>query len=253
MTGKKIDKHTLQVIIPIVTTQVLPDVKREVSHVLAPDFEARYHNVDSGTCFIESRYAEFLNTQAIIELAKQAEKDGCAGIFVDCFGSPGVSVVRELVNIPVVGGFDGAVLMASAIAQRFSIVTVLPAVCPMLEEQARALGITQNLASIRNVEMPVKDLKDKNKLIAHLLKESEIAIRQEGAQAIVLGCTGMVDVVDAVKAQLQEKGLPAPVIDPSYAAISLLQSLVRCGLSQSPLCYFPSHAKLVTDPSACSL
>ena len=123
----------------------------------------------------------------------------------------------------------------------------------MLEEQARALGITDNLASIRNVGMPVKDLKDRDKLIRHLVAESEQAITQQGAQAIILGCTGMVDVVDAVRDKLQSKGLPAPVIDPSYAAITLLQSLVRCGLSQSPLCYYPSQAKLVTHPDQCSL
>ena len=252
-TASHTDKKTIQVIIPIVTTQVLPDVKLEVEQVLAPDFTARYTNVKRGTCFIESRYAEFLNTADIIEIAREAERDGCAAIFVDCFGSPGVSILRELVNIPGVGGFDGAVLMASSIAQRFSIVTVLPEVCPMLEEQARALGITDNLASIRNVGMPVKDLKDRDKLIRHLVAESEQAITQQGAQAIILGCTGMVDVVDAVRDKLQSKGLPAPVIDPSYAAITLLQSLVRCGLSQSPLCYYPSQAKLVTHPDQCSL
>ncbi len=246
------DKKVIQVIIPIVTTQVLPDVRNEVEQVLAPDFSAQYQNVQRGTCFIESRYAEYLNTAAIIEIAQQAELAGCAGIFVDCFGSPGVSIVRELVRIPVVGGFDGAVLMASSIAQRFSIVTVLPEVCPMLEEQARALGISDNLASIRNVNMPVKDLKHRHTLIEHLVRESEVAITTQGAQAIILGCTGMVGVVDAVRSALQQKGLPAPIIDPSHAAITLLQSLIRCGLSQSPLCFYPSQAKPVSHPDQCA-
>ncbi len=70
-TNKKI-----MVIIPIVTTQVLEDVKNEVGHVLAPDFTAEYANVKQGTCFIESRYAEFLNTADIIRLSKEAEKNG---------------------------------------------------------------------------------------------------------------------------------------------------------------------------------
>jgi Asp/Glu/hydantoin racemase len=61
----------------------------------------------------------------------------------------------------------------------------------------------------------------------------------------------MVDVVDAVAQALKDAGLPAPVIDPSYAAITLLQSLIRCGLSQSRLSYYASTAKLVTDPKVC--
>lgn len=241
------------VIIPIVNTQVLGDVQNEVGHVLAPDFQAVYQNVSQGTCVIESRYAEFLNTADIISLSKQAQTDGFDGIYVDCFGSPGVSVVRELVDIPVVGGFDGAVLMAMSIAQKFSIITVVPSVVPMLESQARDLGIAASVASIRDVNMPVQDLGNKAKLIAHLLEQSKIAIQQDGAQAIVLGCTGMVDVVDAVAEGLKQANLPAPVIDPSYASVCLLQSLIRCGVSQSRLCYYASDAKFVTDPSQCAV
>lgn len=239
------------VIIPIVPTQVVPEVKQEVEQVLAPDFTADYVNVSEGTCFIESRYAEYLNTGEIIRLSKEAEANGYAGIFVDCFGSPGVSIVRELVDIPVVGGFEGAVLMAAAIAQKFSIVTVVPSVDSMLDSQARDLGITDNLASIRNVDIPVKDLSDKKKLTAALIEQSKQAIMVDGAQAIVLGCTGMLDVVTAVAEGLKAANLPAPVIDPTFAAICSLQSLIRCGVSQSRLTYYKSDAKFVTDPTQC--
>ena len=150
MASTSVNKKIL-ILIPIVPTQVVPEVKQEVDQVLAPDFTADYVNVKEGTCTIESLYAEYLNTGEIIRLSKEAEKNGYDGIFVDCFGSPGVSVVRELVDIPVVGGFDGAVLMANSIAQKFSIVTVVPSVDSMLESEARDLGITGNLASIRNV------------------------------------------------------------------------------------------------------
>jgi len=247
------NKKKILVLIPIVPTQVVGEVKKEVEQVLAPDFSAEYVNVKQGTCFIESRYAEYLNTADIISLSQTAEKNGFDGIFVDCFGSPGVSVVRELVDIPVLGGFDGAVLMASAIAQKFSIVTVVPSVDSMLESQARDLGICDNLASIRNVDIPVKDLSDKKKLIAHLLEQSKQAINEDGAEAIVLGCTGMLDVVEAVAEGLNKMKLPAPVIDPTFAAVCTLQSLVRCGLSQSRLTYYKSEAKFVTDPSQCSM
>ena len=194
-----------------------------------------------------------------IECAQRAIKCGTAESALGCFVQydlpwGGLQACYDLVlwlSCNVVGGFDGAVLMASSISQKFSIVTVVPSVVPMLASQARDLGISGNLASIRNVNMPVQDLGDKTKLIAHLLEQSKLAIQNDGAQAIVLGCTGMVDVVDAVSQELKLAGLPAPVIDPSYAAITLLQSLIRCGLSQSRLTYYASTAKLVTDPNSC--
>jgi len=250
MASPSVNKKIL-VIIPIVGTQFNEGIKSEVEHVLAPDFTADYANTTKGTCFIESRYAEFLNTESIISLSQEAEKNGYDGIFVDCFGSPGVSIVRELVNIPVLGGFDSGVLMASSISQKFSIITVVPNVIPLIEDEIRDIGLSQNIASIRDVQMPVQDLGNKTKLIAHLFKQSKAAIEEDGAEAIVLGCTGMIDVVDAVAAELEKANLPAPVIDPSYAAITMLQSLIRCGLSQSRLTYYKSNAKLVTDPSQC--
>ena len=70
------DPKKILVIIPIVNTQVLGDVQNEVGHVLAPDFQAVYQNVSQGTCVIESRYAEFLNTADIISLSKTAQDDG---------------------------------------------------------------------------------------------------------------------------------------------------------------------------------
>ncbi len=248
---EKTDKKKILVIIPIVNTQFNEGIQKEVEHVLAPDFEAHYANTQQGTCFIESRYAEFLNTKDIISLSQKAEKDGYDGVFVDCFGSPGVSIVRELVSIPVVGGFDGAVLMASLIAQKFSIVTVVPNVVPLIEDEIRTLGITGNVASVRDVQMPVQDLGNKEKLIEHLFEQSKLAVHQDGAAAIVLGCTGMLDVVDAVSQKLTAAKIPAPVVDPSYAAITMLQSLIRCGLSQSRLTYYPPTEKFVTHPSQC--
>jgi len=241
------------VIIPVVATKFNAAIKKEVEKVLAPDFVAEYKNVKEGTCFIESRYAEYLNTADIISLSQDAEKNGFDGVFVDCAGSPGVSIARELVDIPVVGGFDGAALMALSVAHKFSIVTVLPNVIAMLESEARDLGITDNLASIRHVDMPVQDLTDQDKLIEHLLIQSIKAIKEDGAEAIILGCTAMVGVVDVVAKGLQEANLSVPVIDPTYAAICSLQSLIRCGVSQSRLTYHRSGAKLVTDSRQCQV
>ncbi|MGD9824206.1 hypothetical protein, partial [Desulfobacter sp.] len=64
--------------------------------------------------------------------------------------------------------------------------------------------------------------------------------------AIVLGCTGMLGVANGLARILKEKGKPAPVIDPTTTAVTLLQSLIRNGLSQSRLTYFkPEEQKVL--------
>ena len=228
----------IQIIVPLANSQFNQEVRAEAQTVAAPDTEIDVVNLDEGPQSIESRYAEFLATGDIINKAQKAQADGFDGIFVDCFGEPGVSVVRELVDIPVVGGFDPAVLTATLICQKFSIITVVNSVNSMLEDLARDLGIINNVASIRDVDIPVLELQDKEKLKQALIDQSQKAIDRDGAQAIVLGCTGMLDVAKEVERILAELGKPAPVIDPTTAAITSLQSLIRCQLSQSRLTYY---------------
>ena len=239
-------KYKLLVIIPIVTKQFNEALKKEISVVQASDFQIDYMNLSSGTNFIESRYAEFLDTASIVEIAKQAQEDGYDAIFITCFGEPGVSVVRELVEIPVIGGFLSSAMTSNVLSHKFSIVTVVPDVIPMLRELARTLGVEENLTSIREIDVPVPELGNITLVEEKLLDQSLAAIQIEGAQAIVMGCTGMLGVREYVEAQIQEQlqlANPVPVISPNQHSVAYLQSMVRMGLTHSRLAFFKSNAK----------
>lgn len=234
----------LRVIIPITDTQFNESVREEVGSVAAPDVAVSYVNIAHGPASIESRYAELLASPGILARAEEAQREGIDGLFIDCFGEPGVSVVREKVDIPTVGGFEPAALTACLIARRFSVITVLQNVVPMIETLAKDLGVTSSLVSVREVDIPVSDLGDRKKLEEKLFEEAQRAIDQDGAEAIVLGCTGMLEVARSLGRLLKVKGKPAPVIDPTTAAITMLEGLVRNKLSQSRLTYFsPPKAK----------
>ena len=67
------------------------------------------------------------------------------------------------------------------------------------------------------------------------------ALREHGAEAIVLGCAGMTGLAAALSKQC---GLP--VIDGVAAAVTLAQALVRLGLKTSKLGgYAPSLPKAI--------
>ena len=238
--------YKILVIIPIVTTKFNEALKKEISVVQASDFQIDYMNLSHGTNFIESRYAEFLDTDSIINIAKQAEKDGYDAVFVTCFGEPGVSIVRELVTIPVIGGFLSSAMTSNVISEKFSIVTVIPEVVPMLRELARTLGVEERLASIRVIDVPVPDLGNIT-LVEEKLKEQSIAaIQNDGARAILMGCTGMLGVREYVEQQIQDAlklDEPVPVISPNQHAVGYLQSMVRMGLTHSRMAFYESHAQ----------
>ena len=69
------------------------------------------------------------------------------------------------------------------------------------------------------------------------MKHSEAAVIQDGAEAIVLGCTGMLGLAQILEKQLRERGLPVPVVDPTASAIGYLELLIRSGVTQSLLTY----------------
>ena len=66
-----------------------------------------------------------------------------------------------------------------------------------------------------------------------------MAVEADGAQAIVLGCTGMM----AMRNSLEER-LGVPVIEPYSAAVQFAASLVRMKLRQSRLSYIKGGQKV---------
>ncbi|KKK91382.1 hypothetical protein LCGC14_2713540, partial [marine sediment metagenome] len=80
--------------------------------------------------------------------------------------------------------------------------------------------------------VPVLDLQDEKKAFKAILEEAKIAIKEDGAEVIVLGCTGM----SSLTGKLQ-KELDVPVIDPAAASLKLAEIYVSMGLTTSKIAY----------------
>jgi hypothetical protein len=74
-------------------------------------------------------------------------------------------------------------------------------------------GLKDRVSSLRYVSIPVLDLAGIDKLIAALISESKQAIDADGAGVIVLGCTAMVGVKEAVEKGLKADGYNVTVIE----------------------------------------
>jgi allantoin racemase len=124
---------------------------------------------------------------------------------------------------------------------------VLDAVVPLLEDLAATYGLSSKLRSVRSVDIPVLELDDHDRLVAALAEESIRAIEDDGAHAIVFGCTGMLGCADGLRATLAERGYPGiPVIDPVIAAFKIAEALVDLGLTPSQRTYpTPRQKELV--------
>jgi len=236
-------KKKILMIIPINTTMYNEIAQSYVDHVLAPDFSIDIMNIDKGTPDIQSRWARSENAPHVADLVLK-HHEGYDGIFISDFDNAGVGPVREIVRIPVVGGFGPQALVALELAQTFSIVTILDAMRSLDRSHARDYGISQNLVSVRAINLGVEQLGDIELVRDHLYNESLAAIRHDGAQAILVGCTGIMDAAKNVSERLAKDGFPGIVMDPNLIGISFLQMLIRCGLSHSRMAYgFPPNLR----------
>jgi allantoin racemase len=129
------------------------------------------------------------------------------------------------------------------LADKISVVTVLKNVIPMIRANIVKAGIQERVASVRVVNIPVLELSDFEKLINAIYEESKKAIEQDGAEAIVLGCTGMAGAAEAIREKLLVDGYDVPVVDPTLAAVKLLEVYGQLGLKPSRLTYMPIRDK----------
>ena len=209
------------------------------------DYIGKYLNADTvvdvdvipeGQYSIESEYDEAINAPQVVRLCKKAAEEGYDGIYVDCFGDPGVRAARECVSIPVFGGFEPAMLMALGLGDKVGIVTVLQNVIPLIEGNIVNAHLDGRTTKVRAVNMPVADLANTVKLIENLVPECIKSI-EDGAAVIVLGCTGMIDVSENVQARLLAEGFDVPVVEAAQAALNTVEMYAKMKLRHSDLTY----------------
>ncbi|MGN6229837.1 MAG: aspartate/glutamate racemase family protein [Trinickia sp.] len=175
---------------------------------------------------IESWYDESLALPGLLAEVASGEREGVDGYVIACFGDPGLYAARELAGGPVVGIAEAAMHAASVIAPGFSVVTTLARTTGMAWHLAERYGMKRFCRSVRATDVAVLDLDRPGSAARRLIvDECRRALDEDGADAIVLGCAGMVDLVHAI-----EDEIGAPVVEGVTAAVKWVEALVSLGL-----------------------
>lgn len=228
----------IKVVVPIISDIFNESIMREFTgYAKGRNIDFDVENLTYGPASIECAYDEALAVPDILNIVERAAKEGFDGAIIDCFGDPGVKAAREIVNIPVMGGFEPSMLLAAGLGQALGIVTVLPSVLPMIHSLSTDMGLASRLAAVRYVNIPVLDLGDMDKLENALFEQSLAAVRDDGVHVIVLGCTGMMGLAANLHNRLLAAGYDAPVIDPAFAALTMVETYVNMGLKHSRQTY----------------
>jgi allantoin racemase len=191
-----------------------------------------------GPFTIESEYDGAMAEAGAVRLVEKAEKEGYDGVVIDCFCDAGYHPAREAVKIPVVGAFETSIRFAQLLGKNIAIVTMKKSFIPRIHRIARGMGALEDIVSIRSVDIPVVELgRLKEKLVQGLVAQMGEAIEKNGAEVLVLGCTGMMGVAMTVQKLLNERGYDVPVVNPAEICLRFMECLLILGVKQSGLSY----------------
>jgi len=229
-------KSVIHVITPIITEGFRTE--EDFKACERSDLEVTCSLIKTGPASIESEFDEALAIPDTIRQAVEAEQAGAHAIVIDCMGDPGIAACREAVSIPVLGPCQTSVHVATMLGHKFSFITVLDRLRPMLDHIIAGYGLTGSYASFEAIDVPVLEICHDVDKLGRLLGEKSIkAVREDHASAIVLGCTGFLGLAEVIYDTLVAEGLDVPVIDAIPLTIRMADNLVKCGLSHSKHIY----------------
>ncbi len=168
-----------------------------------------------------------LNRTDIIECMYQASKEGYDAIMVACSGDPGVYEASEIVDIPVVGPMEAAMLIACMYGNKFGILTVEDRRwAEYCEELTVRYGLKNRLSGVERISIPSSDAFTKGFLdlpwIGKELIEKSKKLIEGGANSIVIGSAGLSTMASAAGIS-KVPDFDAPIFDCLSAGLKMAE------------------------------
>ena len=218
----------IKIINPNTTAAFTRRVRAAAERVAAPGTVVIAGNPVQGATSIESHAEEALGALCVMAEVQAGERDGIDGYVVACFGDTGVHAAREIARGPVVGMTEASLYAAATLAHSFTIVTLPPRTRAHSLRVLHETGLTHR-CTVRAIDVAVLDLEhEADVMLPALLAEARLALEVDHAEALILGCAGLSDLVVTL-----EQSLGIPVIDGVLVGLKLVEGLVATGLRTS--------------------
>ena len=203
--------------------------------IVEPDTELVGTGFDTGTSHLEYEFYEHLAIHNVIKKAVDAEKEGFDAVVIGCFYDPGLREARELVEIPIIGVCEASLHFASMLsAGKFSVLVGRRKWIPKMSDNASNYGFKSRIASWKVLDLTVQDMRNIELTQAAIFRETENALKEDLAECVVLGCTGM-----AGQAMAAQEKYGIPVLDPVLMGVKMAE--IKADLWKN---YGISHSKI---------
>ena len=216
-------------VVNVNTTESITDtIAQQARAVASPGTEIVGLTPYFGAESVEGNFESYLAAIAVMDRVMAYDQPFDAVIQAG-YGEHGREGLQELLNVPVVDITEAAASTAMFLGHAYSVVTTLDRTVPLIEDRLKLAGLYQRCASVRASGMSVLELEeDPLGATEAIVRQAELAIRDDKAEVICLGCGGMAGLDEQIR---QRTGVP--VVDGVTAAVMVAESLVRLGLSTS--------------------
>ncbi len=165
---------------------------------------------------LEYRTLEALVVRETIELSRHAAANGFDGVVIGCFSDPALLEAREISgDVVVVAPCEASLQVVTRLCNRFSVIVGQEFWIYRITQRVREYGLQHKLASMRSIDCPVPQMQSDPAITkGRIAVAARKAIEEDGAEAIVLGCTIEFGLFQELQASLD-----VPVIDPLFASL----------------------------------
>ena len=229
-------------VVNVNTTQSMTDaIAQQAQSAAAPGTEIVGLTPRIGAESVEGNFESYLAAVAVMDavLAYPGEYDA---VIQAGYGEHGREGLQEILTVPVVDITEAAASTAMFLGHRYSVVTTLDRTVPLIEDRLKLAGLDARCASVRASGLAVLELESEpERAIEAIVQQAELAVRQDRAEVICLGCGGMAGLDDEIRARIG-----VPVVEGVSAAVTIAESLVRLGLTTSKVRTFaPPRPKAI--------
>ena len=212
-----------------------------IAEIAAPGFAPELIEPRMRT-FPMTPYDRGLTALAYLDCALEAEKAGFDAVFINTFGDYGIDEMKSATNMVVVGAGEATMAMCCNTARNFSIVTIWPPKLNFIfRERLASCGMENRCVSVRNVLQDPEvervadagattaSLKDRNEALKdRIVATIHAAVAEDGAHAVMLGCTCMAPVGPDIAARVA-----VPVFEPMRTGYKTAEALLALGVRHS--------------------
>ncbi|UPG74586.1 aspartate/glutamate racemase family protein (plasmid) [Roseomonas gilardii subsp. gilardii] len=147
-------------------------------------------------------------------LCRLVEAEPAAAYVIACVSDPAIDLLRSVTPRPVLGALRSGIAAAVARGERFGIVAFVEASVQRQRRVLQTLGLEARCVASLPLDLPMEVLTSAEGPRPRLLELGQ-ALKERGADSVILGCAGM-----AGHRRFLEEKLGLPVIEPCQAAVA---------------------------------